>query len=315
MAGRIRTLKPELLEDPKTAGLSHAGFRLFVGAILLADDHGRLRCDPRYLSGAIFWSCGTNVEEALEELRASGLLTLYSVRSDVYAEIRNWAKHQKVNHPSQPRIPSSSDSEAISLGGETLQNPPRNSECSSSRARALSPTSDHGPPTKDQIPLNPPLELLPALHGGSAPRPPDRRRAKNQTQSTPKAEDRYAQALADGVARVTGACAPSNRGKRELGRAAATHAKRHDGTAIEGEDLLVWFRKGGEAYARARLSKAEFEDGFSPHRFVVWLNAGRPIAQAGPRGVTPADDYLPRPAELDRQREARRAAAAGGENV
>lgn len=44
---RIRTLKPEILEDARTAGLSDAAFRLFVAMIVLADDHGNLRADDR----------------------------------------------------------------------------------------------------------------------------------------------------------------------------------------------------------------------------------------------------------------------------
>ena len=34
MSGRIRTIKPELLEDAITAGLSDSAFRVFVGMIL-----------------------------------------------------------------------------------------------------------------------------------------------------------------------------------------------------------------------------------------------------------------------------------------
>jgi two-component system sensor histidine kinase BaeS len=37
MSGRIRTIKPELLDDERTATLSDAAFRLFIGLILLAD--------------------------------------------------------------------------------------------------------------------------------------------------------------------------------------------------------------------------------------------------------------------------------------
>jgi len=40
VAGRIRCIKPELLEDERTAGLSHEAFRLFIGLILLSDDEG-----------------------------------------------------------------------------------------------------------------------------------------------------------------------------------------------------------------------------------------------------------------------------------
>ncbi|WP_394849605.1 conserved phage C-terminal domain-containing protein [Pendulispora brunnea] len=119
---RIRTLKPELLEDAVTAGLSHGAFRLFVGCILLADDYGNLRADPRRLRGEVFWGSDatgpTEVTRLLGELseagRAgpqSGLVQLYTVRGQLYAHIRNWEKHQKVDHPGRPRCPSPNDPE------------------------------------------------------------------------------------------------------------------------------------------------------------------------------------------------------------
>jgi hypothetical protein len=56
MSGRIRTIKPELLEDDKTARLSHEEWRTFVSLLLIADDHGNCRANPKYLDGAIFHS-------------------------------------------------------------------------------------------------------------------------------------------------------------------------------------------------------------------------------------------------------------------
>lgn len=40
MAGRIRTLNPEMLLDERIAGLEHDTWRLFVWLRLLADAHG-----------------------------------------------------------------------------------------------------------------------------------------------------------------------------------------------------------------------------------------------------------------------------------
>lgn len=70
MAGRIRTLKPEMLEDAIIAELSDTAFRLFVGMILLADDAGRLRADSRYLAGQIFWARGAFLEGSKNPLGA-----------------------------------------------------------------------------------------------------------------------------------------------------------------------------------------------------------------------------------------------------
>lgn len=43
MAGRIRSMKPEILDDAIIAGLTDAAFRLFIAMIMVADDHGNLR--------------------------------------------------------------------------------------------------------------------------------------------------------------------------------------------------------------------------------------------------------------------------------
>lgn len=42
MAGRIRSIKPEILDDEKCASLSH---------LEIADDYGNLRGDPDYVRG------------------------------------------------------------------------------------------------------------------------------------------------------------------------------------------------------------------------------------------------------------------------
>lgn len=111
---RIRTIKPEILEDEKTAGLSHEGFRLFIGIISLADDHGLLRADAAWLNGQVFWSTPARnglagVEERIDELAAADLIQLYEVRGQRYMSIRGWSKHQRVDHPSKPRVPPPSE--------------------------------------------------------------------------------------------------------------------------------------------------------------------------------------------------------------
>jgi hypothetical protein len=107
MSGRIRTIKPELLDDAVTAGLSDMAFRLFVSSLVLADDYGRLRAEPAWLMGQIYWTRTIQVEEFLSALKELiPLMLFYEVNGQRYAEIRNWAKHQKVSHPGKPRVPT-----------------------------------------------------------------------------------------------------------------------------------------------------------------------------------------------------------------
>lgn len=114
---RIRTIKPEILEDDKTAGLSDAASRLFHGVIVLADDHGRLRGSPEWLRARVFWArpehSASDVEAMLAELDAAGLVICYTVAGQDYLAIKNWAKHQRISNAGKPRCPGPDDSAAV----------------------------------------------------------------------------------------------------------------------------------------------------------------------------------------------------------
>jgi hypothetical protein len=111
---RIRTLKPEILEDAATAGLSDAAFRLFVSLIVLADDYGNVRADARWLLGQVWWAHGTSprVAEFLRETSDVGLVGVYTVRGQIYASILGWGKHQRIDNAGKARVPSPNDAEA-----------------------------------------------------------------------------------------------------------------------------------------------------------------------------------------------------------
>ena len=167
MAGRIRTLKPEILEDEKTGALSHEAWRMFVSMILLADDYGNLRGNPRYLEGQVFWAreCVEGASRIIRELLESGLVEAYELNGQEYLHLPGWAKHQRVDKPGKPRVPkptepgvtrrnvgdttvSRESRESVAsqarAGGERPENP------SASRAYAGPPTSDHGPTTDEE---------------------------------------------------------------------------------------------------------------------------------------------------------------------
>lgn len=107
MSGRIRSIKPEILEDAVTAGLSDMGFRLFIACITLADDYGRLRAEPGWIMGQVFWARTVRSEDfAAAWAELEPLVLTYLVNGQRYAEVRNWSKHQKVSHPGKPRVPA-----------------------------------------------------------------------------------------------------------------------------------------------------------------------------------------------------------------
>ena len=108
MSGRIRSIKPELLEDAITAGLSHEAFRLFIGMILVADDHGNFRASPRWLEGQVFHAQpltdGVTMETLFAEL-AKKLVLFYLIEGQPYASITGWRKHQRIENAGENRVP------------------------------------------------------------------------------------------------------------------------------------------------------------------------------------------------------------------
>lgn len=145
---RIRTIKPELLEDERTALLPHAEWRLFISLLLLADDYGNFRAAPERVRGAALW--GHPAEDAarlLAGLEKVSLIRLYEVDGQRYGHVSGWDKHQKVDHPGKPLCPpeperlSSNPRESLAKESETLapdrdrdQDPDRDLE-RTSRAR------------------------------------------------------------------------------------------------------------------------------------------------------------------------------------
>ena len=108
--GRIRTIKPEILTDAKTVGLSDTSWRFFVSLFVLADDCGRLPAEDLILTGQIFPGRASRITHgALTECSDMGLVRAYSVRGQKFVEICGWSKHQKINRPSGPKFPAPCD--------------------------------------------------------------------------------------------------------------------------------------------------------------------------------------------------------------
>lgn len=148
MAGRIRTIKPEMLEDVRTAELSDGAFRLFIGALLLADDEGRLRADVRYLTGQVFWgapedsTCSRDqVARARRELVEASILVLYTVRGQEYGLLRTFKKHQKIDRPSGPKCPGPDEADSPAAPPEPPQNPPPVPPADQSNGALVEPSS------------------------------------------------------------------------------------------------------------------------------------------------------------------------------
>lgn len=113
---RIRSVKPEFWTDEDLADLRRDARLLYVGLWNFADEHGRLRGDPRYIKGQIFPYDDDLTPEAidslLEELSGAGKVRRYRVAGRSYLFLPNLASHQRLEAEKVPsRLPGLDEAE------------------------------------------------------------------------------------------------------------------------------------------------------------------------------------------------------------
>lgn len=103
---RIRTIKPEWLDDERLVLASSDARVLSIGLILLSDDYGNGRAHPSLLRSRVLPSRSQeDFDTALAELREAGFVELYAADGQSYFHVRNWEKHQRVDKPGKPLVP------------------------------------------------------------------------------------------------------------------------------------------------------------------------------------------------------------------
>lgn len=115
MAGRIRSIKPEWLEDERMVMASSDARVLSIALILMADDYGNGRCCKAALACRVFPPSGDSPEslmnsydrfsKALSEVTETRFAGVYEIDGQQYFTIRKWKEHQKVQHPGKPLVP------------------------------------------------------------------------------------------------------------------------------------------------------------------------------------------------------------------
>jgi hypothetical protein len=159
VSGRIRTIKPEILEDEECASLSDEAWRLWVSVWCLADDHGNARSGDKYLAAQVWQDSGRSprISAILRELCEANRVVLYThgPRGERYIHIQNWGKHQRVDNAGKPRVPGPSDPGSTRIqiladgSAENLGDSPQPSETLGDPrlARLRAPLSAAGPTT------------------------------------------------------------------------------------------------------------------------------------------------------------------------
>lgn len=154
MANRIRSMKPEILEDEKTAFLSHLEYRLFTGSWIIADDYGNMRGDPDYLRCQIIWAAKETretVADALDQIVRVGLIDRYTVRGQTYYHIVSFAKHQRIDKPGKPKCPGPDQSDGSeSTADNRSRNHSQNDSTNDSRTGRDSLPTSQGPGIRER---------------------------------------------------------------------------------------------------------------------------------------------------------------------
>lgn len=106
---RIRSIKPEFPHSETVGRLSRHARLLFIQLWTIVDDAGRARAASRMLASLLYPyddDAPTLIEGWLGELEREGCVRRYEVNGTKYLDLPNWLKHQKIDKPSQSKIPA-----------------------------------------------------------------------------------------------------------------------------------------------------------------------------------------------------------------
>lgn len=109
---RIRTIKPEFPQSERIGKLSRDGRLLFILLFTLVDDAGRARAASRMLASLLYPyddDASVKMDGWLGELERGGHIRRYQVDGSQYLEIAKWLEHQKIDRPSESKLPAYSD--------------------------------------------------------------------------------------------------------------------------------------------------------------------------------------------------------------
>lgn len=106
---RKRMIDPNIWQSEDFSKLSTLGKLVFIGLFSLADDEGRGRCNPVYLKSTLFpYEEGirsADIDKTLSEISSNMSVIFYSCDGSSYYSLYNWNTWQKIDRPSESKIP------------------------------------------------------------------------------------------------------------------------------------------------------------------------------------------------------------------
>ncbi|MFI1979303.1 hypothetical protein [Streptomyces wedmorensis] len=151
---RIRTIKPEAFVSESLAEVSVEAERTFFGLLTQSDDHGRHRDNAAIIAG-LLWPLraahtSVHVEDDLHQLATAGLVCRYTgCDGRRYIHVVTWSEHQKIDKPSQSRLPSCPQHQAAARCAPCKGSCTKRGEDSTAPLRGLAEASPNTPRTLD----------------------------------------------------------------------------------------------------------------------------------------------------------------------
>ena len=106
---RKRMIDPNIWQSEDFSKLSTLAKLVFIGLFSLADDEGRGRCNPVYLKSTLFpYEEGirsADIDKTLSEISSNMSVIFYSCDGSNYYSLYNWNTWQKIDRPSESKIP------------------------------------------------------------------------------------------------------------------------------------------------------------------------------------------------------------------
>lgn len=106
---RKRMIDPNIWQSEDFSKLSTLAKLVFIGLFSLADDKGRGRCNPVYLKSTLFPYeeniRSADIDKTLSEISSNMSVIFYSCDGSSYYSLYNWNTWQKIDRPSESKIP------------------------------------------------------------------------------------------------------------------------------------------------------------------------------------------------------------------
>lgn len=106
---RKRMIDPNIWQSEDFSKLSTLAKLVFIGLFSLADDEGRGRSNPVYLKSSLFpyeeSIRSADIDKTLSEISSNMSVIFYSCDGNNYYSLYNWNTWQKIDRPSESKIP------------------------------------------------------------------------------------------------------------------------------------------------------------------------------------------------------------------